>query len=60
MKLKGELAEKAKSAENKEELKKIMEEAGMELSDDELDQVSGGSDKWYEWDGPVTAPTGGQ
>ena len=42
MKLTGELKEKVEKAENKEEAKKIIEEAGMELTDEELDQVAGG------------------
>ncbi len=42
MKLTGELKEKVEKTENKEEAKKIIEEAGMELTDEELDQVAGG------------------
>ena len=46
MKLTGELKEKVEKAETKEEAKKIIkeagEEAGMSLSDEELDQVAGG------------------
>lgn len=42
MKLKGVLAEKANKAQTKEELKTIIEDAGMELSENELDEVSGG------------------
>ena len=42
MKLTGELKEKVEQAENKEEAKKIIEEAGMILDDTELDQVAGG------------------
>lgn len=43
MKLKGILAEKATKAQTKEELKKIIEDAGMELSENELNEVSGGA-----------------
>ena len=42
MKLKGILAEKATKAQTKEELKAIIEDAGMELSENELNEVSGG------------------
>ncbi len=42
MKLTGELKEKVEKIENKEEAKKIIEEAGMKLTDEELDQVAGG------------------
>ena len=43
MKLIGELKEKVEKAENREEAKKIIEEAGMELTDEEMNQVAGGS-----------------
>ncbi len=43
MKLVGELNEKVAKAENKEEAKEIIKQAGMELTDDEMKQVSGGS-----------------
>ena len=42
MQLIGELKEKLKNAESKEEAKKILEEAGVELTDEEMDQVAGG------------------
>ena len=42
MKLVGELKNKVEKAENQEEAKKIIKEAGMELTDEELDQVAGG------------------
>lgn len=42
MKLIGELKEKVEKAENREEAKKIIEEAGMELTDEEMNQVAGG------------------
>ena len=43
MKLTGELKEKVEKAENKEEAKQTIEEAGMILDDSELDQVAGGA-----------------
>ncbi len=43
MKLVGELKEKVEKTETKEEAKKVIEEAGMELTDEEMDQVSGGA-----------------
>ena len=42
MKLVGELKDKVEKAENQEKAKEIIKEAGMELTDDELDQVAGG------------------
>ena len=42
MELTGELKEKVEKAESKEEAKKIIEDAGMELTDEELDMVAGG------------------
>ena len=42
MQLTKELKEKVEQAETKEEAKKILEEAGLELTDAELDQVAGG------------------
>jgi hypothetical protein len=43
MKLIGELKEKVEKTETKEEAKKVIEEAGMELTDEEMDQVAGGA-----------------
>ena len=43
MKLTGDLKEKA---ENQEEAKELIKDAGMELTDEEMDQVAGGL-----WDG---------
>ena len=43
MKLTGELKEKVEKTENKEEAKKVIEDAGMILDDADLDQVAGGS-----------------
>ena len=42
MKLTGELKEKVEKTETREEAKKVIEEAGMELTDEEMDQVAGG------------------
>ena len=42
MKLTGRLKEDVEKAENKEQAKELIAEAGMELTDEEMDQVSGG------------------
>ena len=42
MKLIGKLKEEVDKAETKEEKKKIIEEAGVQLTDDELEKVAGG------------------
>ena len=42
MKLVGELKDKVEKAETKGEAKEIIKDAGMELTDDELDEVAGG------------------
>ncbi len=47
MKLLGELKDKVEKAENQEEAKKIIKEAGMELNDDELELISGGYNPGY-------------
>ena len=44
MKLIGELKEKVEKTETREEAKKVIEEAGMELTEEEMDQVAGGID----------------
>ena len=44
MELTKELKEKLENAESKDKAMKILEEAGVELTDEELDQVAGG---WY-------------
>ena len=49
MELTKELKEKVEKAETKEEAKKILKEAGVELSDAELDQVSGGMSEGTGW-----------
>ena len=43
MKLIGKLKKRVEQTSNKEEAKKIIADAGMELTDDELDKVAGGS-----------------
>jgi bacteriocin-like protein len=42
MKLIGKLKEEVEKAETAEKKKELIEEAGMELDDEELEQVSGG------------------
>ena len=44
MKLVGELKDKVEKAENQEEAKEISKESGMELTDEEMNQVAGGGD----------------
>ena len=46
IKLTGKLKEEVIKAENKEEAKKLIAQAGMELTDEEMDQVSGGDIKF--------------
>jgi hypothetical protein len=46
MKLVGELKDKVEKAENQEEAKKIIKDAGMELTDEEMNQVAGGTHIW--------------
>ena len=52
MKLTGDLKDKVEKAENQEEAKKIIKEAGIELTDEEMNQVAGGlvqspDGNWY-------------
>ena len=42
MKLVGELKNKVEKTENLDEAKKVIEEAGMQLSDEEMNNVAGG------------------
>ncbi len=42
MKLVGELKKQVEETKNKEEAKEVIEKAGMELTDDELNNVTGG------------------
>ena len=47
MKLVGKLKENVAKAENKEQAKEAIKQAGMELTDEEMDTVSGGTvDPW--------------
>ena len=48
MNLTGELKEKVKKTETREEAKKIIEDAGMELTDEEMDMVAGGVDSGFQ------------
>ena len=48
MELTKELKEKIEKAETKEEAKKIIEEAGLEMTDEEMEQVAGGT-RWPWW-----------
>ena len=45
MKLVGELKDKVEKAETKVEAKEIIKDAGMDLTDEEMDQVAGGVPK---------------
>ncbi len=45
MKLIGNLKKQVKETMNKEETKEVIENAGMELTDEELDQVAGGASR---------------
>ena len=47
MKLTGNLKKQVEKAESKEKKKSLIENAGMLLNDDELEQVSGGGDSDY-------------
>ena len=45
MKLTGELKKQVEKTDNRDEKKRLIEEAGMELTDEEMDIVSGGVDR---------------
>ena len=47
MKLIGNLKKQVEETKNKEEEKEVIEKAGMELTDEELDQVIGGNTITY-------------
>ena len=47
MKLTGKLKEKVEQTETKEQAKELIADAGMELTDEEVDQVSGGDGQSY-------------
>ena len=51
MELTGELKEKVEQTKEKEEAKKTIEDAGVILNDEELDQVAGGAELWTFDDG---------
>ncbi len=48
MKLVGELKKQVEETNSKEKAKELIEKAGMELTDDELDSVAGGLDFYGE------------
>ncbi len=52
MKLTGELKKKVDAAESRDEAKRAIADAGMELTDDELEQVAGGGSGRPQWRGP--------
>ena len=54
MKLVGDLKDKVEKAENQEAANEIIKEAGMDLTDEEMDQVAGGynGDKFLDKYGP--------
>ena len=47
MKLVGDLKEKVEKAENQEEAREIIKDAGMELTDEEMNHVAGGGNTPY-------------
>ena len=53
MKLVGELKKQVEETKNKEEAKELIENAGMQLTDEELDHVAGGSDLTGEAGNPL-------
>ncbi|MCR4903409.1 MAG: hypothetical protein K6A23_11175 [Butyrivibrio sp.] len=48
MKLVGELKEKVEKTETKEEAKELIKKAGMDLTDEEMDEVSGGKSPIFD------------
>ncbi len=56
MKLVGDLKDKVEKAENLEEAKEIIKDAGMELTDEEMDQVAGGREFDHDEDGVYYNP----
>ena len=50
MKLIGNLKKQVEETKNKEEAKEVIEKAGMELTDDELDLVAGGGPTGFFWE----------
>ena len=57
MRLVGRLKEEVEKAETAEKKKELIEEAGMELDDEELEQVAGGS-YYMPVDGDLIIPRG--
>jgi len=53
MELTGKLKEQVEKTENMEDAKKAIEDAGMKLTDEELDQVVGG--RGHSWGGKGAA-----
>ena len=45
MELIGELKQKVENAADREEVRELIEEAGVKLTDEELEQVSGGCER---------------
>lgn len=56
MKLIGKLKEQVENTNNKEEAKGIIADAGMELTEEELDMVAGGGSSWVNFGDQI--PTG--
>ena len=56
MKLIGNLKNKVDKAQNKDEAKNLIAEAGMELTMDELEMVAGGGSSWVNFGDQI--PTG--
>ncbi len=54
MKLVGELKNKVEKAESKDEKKSLIENAGMELTDEELEIVSGGANPGIDVEIPLS------
>ena len=49
MELRKELKEKVENAKSAEEAKKILKDAGLELTEEEMNQVAGGMGKDLPW-----------
>ena len=58
MKLVGKLKESVAKAENKEQAKETIKQAGMELTDEEMDKVSGGDTNSSGMELPYTVGVG--
>ena len=56
MKLTGDLKKKVEATESRDEAKRTIEDAGMLLTDDELDQVSGAGDSFEDFPRVPTQP----